>query len=1168
MFISLICALTVGGGIPVEKPVYLNDLLDQASIVRQGWGVLGQNVCAHDPGQQALKLQIGSKNYEHGLGSHAAGVIAFDLLGKYSTFDAEVGVQKQDATQGSVIFRVELDGKVIFDSGVMYQTTPPKPVHLNVEGGQELALIADPAGDGITNDCADWCDARLMPSAHPKPTKKVDFDIAPFATVCTWDPKRMDGARATRIEEYHAEDVFLDQPVPANASGGYSMPKTGCVGLLWLDRRRPAQVGIEFAKGTKISDLSKVQVQAWVGTYPFQGNWKALVGDLTQKGNKLSLKIDYAKNPDFTSGFRKVRWVLPRLSATVEKLTATSPTSLKTLQVHVQYEGDAAGKPEVETFNAIIDPKAKASFRGRTLSFKMQKPNGIVWGESAARPALRVKLPIGGLALELDDLINDKAVYFKDQGVFISTGSKPASLEAFKKKIATKKTVLERVRTMPDQTFAQAMTKTYREDHNYSPLLLSLGEDNWKWLFEVNSDVVWMNAPEPAAVQLPFENRKCLLQIRRNGEGLLPELKPTIPAPFKRWMPVDYHGDQGCRIVSYVAPVSSGRSVLLMDIQLNSNSVQSLDLPFFNDRHTGQKAQIAWSTGYLEWLDGNRAQGALLTSNSGDYKVTDRDGSVHIEGSGKGSLLIAIPGWDAKIGELEKTLGSEKTLSKSFADYWLKRIGAGMKFEIPDKFLQNIILSSVVRCIVDTRTTHEGKRYAPWIAETYYGPLESEANTIVRGMGLMGYADFTKKSLDYFAGLYNKQGFLTTGYTVLGTGWHLWTMGEFLAHSPDNAWLKGHQAEVTRVCKWVIAQRRKTMKLDPLGNKPAQYGLFTPGVIADWNAFQYYFYTNGMYCEALATVGKALKAIGDPFGAKLIKEASAYRTDIIDAYRKTQAVTPAVKLQDGTYVPGQPSQVHCPGPLDRYYAGDDASRTWAYDVEIGSHNIIQQRVFPANGVDAKEMSNYLEDVMFLKTGWGGYPGDQNQKDWFNLGGFGKVQPYYGRMTEIYAMRDDVKPFIRAYFNMIASLVVPSNLTIWEHFDHYGAPDKTHETGVFLQQTRFMLLDERGSELWLAPFVTSNWMQNGMEVAVEDAPTVFGPVSYRLVSSVGKGVIEAFVTPPTRLAPKAIVLRVRHPKGLPMKSVTVNGKRVKTFDVVKQTIRLTPGKEKLHVVVKY
>jgi hypothetical protein len=210
----------------------------------------------------------------------------------------------------------------------------------------------------------------------------------------------------------------------------------------------------------------------------------------------------------------------------------------------------------------------------------------------------------------------------------------------------------------------------------------------------------------------------------------------------------------------------------------------------------------------------------------------------------------------------------------------------------------------------------------------------------------------------------------------------------------------------------------------------------------------------------------------------------------------------------------------------------------------------------------------MEDVQFLLDGWFDYPAATNEQDWFNLGGFSKVQPYYTRNCEIYALRDDVKPFIRSYFNTIAAMLNPEVLTLWEHFHHSGAWDKTHETGYFLHETRTMLLTERGEELWLAPFITSNWLKNGQTLTVSNAPTRFGPVSYAIQSHLAEGWIRATIQPPVRQAPSRIVLRLRNPDGSPIRSVRVNGKQHSDFDKSAGLVRLKPTRQALDLEVRF
>ena len=210
----------------------------------------------------------------------------------------------------------------------------------------------------------------------------------------------------------------------------------------------------------------------------------------------------------------------------------------------------------------------------------------------------------------------------------------------------------------------------------------------------------------------------------------------------------------------------------------------------------------------------------------------------------------------------------------------------------------------------------------------------------------------------------------------------------------------------------------------------------------------------------------------------------------------------------------------------------------------------------------------MEDVQFLSDGWFDYPAAASEADWFNLGGFAKVQPYYARNAEIYALRDEVKPFLRSYFNSLASLLNPEVLTLWEHFHHNGAWDKTHETGYFLHQTRLLLLQERGEQLWLAPLTPEAWLEPGKSLSVSNAPTRFGPVSFSLSSRAEPRRVEARVHPPRRTPPKAIVVRLRQPEKTWMSRVEVNGQRHDAFNPALQTITLDPAVGPLTITVWY
>lgn len=535
-------------------------------------------------------------------------------------------------------------------------------------------------------------------------------------------------------------------------------------------------------------------------------------------------------------------------------------------------------------------------------------------------------------------------------------------------------------------------------------------------------------------------------------------------------------------------------------------------------------------------------------------------------GQAVGTTLY-LPVWAMKPDEAVGLKGTEDLLAR-FEAYWQDIIEQGTQFDLPDPWLTNVVRANLVHMLLAARNEEQGERVVPWIAsDRYLGAIDSEGNSVVRGMMYFGHFDFARRAKEFYFSRYLPEGFMTTGYTLMGNGWHLWTLGEYVRLSGDLAWFETVADQAAGLCRWVIAQLDKTRRMGPDGNRVPEYGLMPPGVQADWDAYAYYFYANSYFRAGLAATGEALKAIGHPDAERILNAADMLREDIIRAYRRVQADAPVVPLRDGTWVPYYPSSVHTPGPMADFFPGQDANRSWCYDVELGAHHMIALGTMPPDEPDAAWILDHMEDVHFLAEGWGGYPAEQSRRAWFDMGGFAKVQPHYARNAEVYALRDDVRPFIRSYFNAMASLIDGTVLSLHEHFSNF-VYNKTHETGYFLHQTRTMLLTERGDELWLAPFVPTAWLEDGRVVQVRDAPTFFGPVSYRITSHVADGRIEAMIEPPERSAPEAIVLRLRHPDGRPIRRVEVDGREHQAFEAAEGTVRLDPSTDALAVRVFY
>ena len=114
-------------------------------------------------------ISVGGTRHERGIGTYAASEWAIDLNGPAKRFTAWVGVDDEKQGCGSVVFRVTVDGRTAFDSGVIRIGEPPKPVDVDLTGAKRMRLLVTDAGDDYNCDHADWADAAVEYIGEGKP---------------------------------------------------------------------------------------------------------------------------------------------------------------------------------------------------------------------------------------------------------------------------------------------------------------------------------------------------------------------------------------------------------------------------------------------------------------------------------------------------------------------------------------------------------------------------------------------------------------------------------------------------------------------------------------------------------------------------------------------------------------------------------------------------------------------------------------------------------------------------------------------------------------------------------------------------------------------------------------------------------------------------------------
>jgi hypothetical protein len=144
---------------------YLSDLTPKktevAGFLGDGWRPVSDRSVRGRP--LLLLTKDGDAAFNKGLGTHPKTTLTYDLGGKFTRFEALVGLDAATGKRGRASVRVLLDGKDVGPADLKTLTAGAAvPVRLDVRGGKELVLVIDfgPAGD-VQAD-VNWGDARLV----------------------------------------------------------------------------------------------------------------------------------------------------------------------------------------------------------------------------------------------------------------------------------------------------------------------------------------------------------------------------------------------------------------------------------------------------------------------------------------------------------------------------------------------------------------------------------------------------------------------------------------------------------------------------------------------------------------------------------------------------------------------------------------------------------------------------------------------------------------------------------------------------------------------------------------------------------------------------------------------------------------------------------------------
>jgi len=305
-----------------------------------------------------------------------------------------------------------------------------------------------------------------------------------------------------------------------------------------------------------------------------------------------------------------------------------------------------------------------------------------------------------------------------------------------------------------------------------------------------------------------------------------------------------------------------------------------------------------------------------------------------------------------------------------------------------------------------------------------------------------------------------------------------------------------------------------------------------------WAFNQAYIYA------ALNLFGRVLQNIDNPRAQECLTAARTLRQEIAKSFGAAAVRSPLVQLRDHTWIPYVPCEASKSGRL--------LAQWYPTDVDTGAVHLLRIKALPADGFLADCLLNDHEDNLYL-YGWGM-----------------ANEPVYNQQATAYLLRDDPKAVIRAFYSYMACAFSHSVFEPVEHrwaWGQYFGPPSTD--GAWFELYRNMLIRELDNDtLLLLQATPRKWLQDGKTIEIKHAPTYYGKLSLKMESQTDSNKILAQIDMPDRKHPSMLIVRLRHPLGKPIKSVTVNGLDWTDFDVQKEWVRIDKPDQRTYSIVAY
>ena len=495
---------------------------------------------------------------------------------------------------------------------------------------------------------------------------------------------------------------------------------------------------------------------------------------------------------------------------------------------------------------------------------------------------------------------------------------------------------------------------------------------------------------------------------------------------------------------------------------------------------------------------------------------------------------------------------------RQFESDWRSLLAASIRIELPDERMENMARFGLVRSIM----TRIGDFPKYGVLDRNYGGSEHDGfpdtfTVETTAMIEWGLLDRAGRYIDnYFAHFVRDDGSLVYRGPETGQyGRMLTIVALFVRAGGDAGVLRRHRSKLDGITDLLLDLRATARRLptaDPAHGMIAAWSEADSVLEAEPERYMRPYFSNSTEAaRGFRELGAIWTQLGESRGdtklaaqgRRLESEGDALARDIETAIGKS-----LLRVDGETVLPsiaGAPQAFHRVVAID---PTDPQHRAYRANMEMLYSGLLTPE--QANLV-IDYRARHHDQLLGVPTAYGYNTGE--------MAGFLSYGHAYGLLQQ-----DRIREALLLLYSVMAHQYTRGSWLAPETrrplLDAETAPYCTPAQLVASLVVRWLLVfeDPRSATLWLGKGLPRDWLAHGNVVDVQDVPTRWGRIGYRIESRVKEHRIDATVSLPAGGMSAPTLLRLRAPDGLRLKAVNVDGRAWTAYDPEAEVVVLQSG----------